>query len=149
MTMIMKVVGFKFNKVFGEKKGENIEGLRVNTNIDVFDIKEIKSSGFFGGKEQILDLSFKYEIDYAPSYALISLEGNIMISAESRIAKEIIQQWKDKKLPTEFRVELFNIIIKKASVKSLFLEEELNIPYHMPFPKISIKDSKVDSEKKE
>jgi len=144
----MKVIGFRFNKISGEKKGENIEGLKVNTNIDVFDIKEMKSSGFFGGKEQILDISFKYEIEYSPEYAKLNLEGNILISAESKIAKDIIQQWKDKKLPTEFRIELFNLIIKRASVKSLILEEDLNIPYHMPFPKLSVKDGKSDSEEK-
>lgn len=140
MTTMIKVVGFRFSKIAGEKKREGIEGLKVNTSIDVFDIKEIKSSGFFSGKEQILDISFKYEIDYAPEYAKLNLEGNILVSAESKVVKDILQQWKDKKLPTEFRIELFNVIIKRASVKSLILEEDLNIPYHMPFPKLSVKE---------
>ena len=50
--------------------------------------------------------------------------------------------WKDKEIPEEFRIAIFNIILRKASVRALQLEEELNLPYHMPFPSIKSQEEK-------
>jgi hypothetical protein len=33
---------------------------------------------------------------------------------------------------------MFNIVLKKSTIKALELEDELNLPYHIPIPKVSL-----------
>jgi len=73
-------------------------------------------------------------VDYSPGFAKGELEGKILIAVDPKIAKEILKQWKKKKMPEDFRLLLFNVILKKSSLKALYLEEELNLPLHMPMP---------------
>ena len=50
--------------------------------------------------------------------------------------------WKDKKMPDDFRNTLFNLILRKASLKALQLEEEMNLPIHMQLPTLKIGEKK-------
>jgi hypothetical protein len=56
--------------------------------------------------------------------------------AESKIIKDFIKQWKQKKLPEEHRILIFNVILKKSNLKAMQLEDELNLPLHIPLPSV-------------
>lgn len=129
----MKLIGFSLNKISIEKLSENQGEFKVNTNINITEIKEVKAD-FFKSKENLLGIQFIYTIDYSPNFAKIAFEGNILISIEPKESREILSKWKDKKLPEEIRIILFNIIFRKCNVKALQLEEEMNIPLHVPMP---------------
>ena len=49
---------------------------------------------------------------------------------------------KDKKMPENFRMTLFNLILRKSSLKALQLEEEMNLPTHIQLPTLKIGDKK-------
>lgn len=136
----MKVVSFKLDKISAERTGERTEGLRVNTNIDISDVKEVKS-GVFKGKEQLLEIRFTYGMDYEPGFAKMEFGGFMLIGVDFKDGREILKEWADKKLPTEFRVTLLNIIIRKSSVRALQLEEDLGLPYHIKFPTLKASGS--------
>ena len=53
--------------------------------------------------------------------------------------KEVLEDWKKKKLSDSFQEILFNIILRKANIKALELEEELNLPFHINLPSIKKK----------
>ncbi len=141
----MKIIGFQFNKILCEKKGGNLKDVKLNTNIDLSSIDEVKSE-MIKTKEQIISVKFNYLINYAPQFAKIELSGEIVMVEDEKIAKEILKDWKDKKLPPQFKMGLFNLILKKSSIKALQLEEEMGLPYHIPFP--SLKASEDDSKSK-
>ena len=42
----MKLIGFNFNKISIEKKSDKKENLKINTNINIVDISEIKTDFF-------------------------------------------------------------------------------------------------------
>lgn len=132
----MKLAGFNFTKISVEKISDKIENLKINTSIDISEIGEVKSE-IFKLKEQMVAVSFKHSLNYEPDIAKIEFSGTLILGVESRLAREVIKQWKDKKLPPEFRVNLFNIILRKCHVKALELEEDLNIPLHIKMPNIS------------
>jgi hypothetical protein len=71
---------------------------------------------------------------------MLKFYGNLIISIESKESKEVLKQWKDKKLPEEFRLNIFNVILKKVSLKALQFEEELNLPPHIPLPSFKPSD---------
>ena len=137
----MKILGFNFTKLRAEKISNKIEGVKINTNIDLLKIDSV-DQGPIKVKEDLLGVSFKFDISYDPDFAKISLEGSIILAIDSKTHKEVLKQWKDKKIPEDFRLNLFNIIMKKATLKALQLEEELNIPLHMPMPSLKLSDKK-------
>lgn len=140
----MKLAGFNFNKLSVEKYSDNYSDLKINTNIDVLEIGEVKSE-IFKLKEQMIAISFKNILNYEPKIAKIEFTGNLILGVEPKIAREILKDWKEKKIPPEFRVSLFNVILRKCHVKALELEEDLNLPLHIQMP--SIKKQQFEEEK--
>lgn len=134
----MKILGLNFTKLNAEKFSIETKGVKIGTHIDLSEIREVKSE-IFSSKEKVLGVKFSYEIDYEPNFAKIKLIGNILISVDEPAFNKILEGWKEKNLPEEFRLGVFNLILKKSSLKALQLEEELNIPLHiaMPFLKAS------------
>ena len=132
---MMRIAGFNFKKISVEKLAEKVEELKINTKIDVLDIKSIKSD-FVKTKDELLGVDFKYTVDYDPDFAKIEFMGSIVLAMDFREGKEIIKQWKDKQMPNNFKVNLFNIILRKSNIKALELEDEINLPLHIPFPSL-------------
>ncbi|MEK6820471.1 MAG: hypothetical protein AABX71_02050 [Nanoarchaeota archaeon] len=132
----MKVLGFNFDKISAEKLKERTENLKISTNLDVSDIKEIKTD-ILKTKEGLLQAKFSYIIKYEPGLANLELRGAAILALEEKQAKEVLKEWKKKQMPEYFKVFLFNTILRRASLKSLHLEEEMGLPYHIPFPSIS------------
>lgn len=147
----MRLVGFNFSKISIEKITEDRpKDLKMGTNINVSEIKTLKSD-FFKAKDDILASKFTYTINYEPGYAKVEFEGTIILAVESKVAKTVLKQWKEKKMPAEFNMVIFNIIMMKANIKALQLEEELNIPYHVPLPTLkpeSMKEAEEEKSKK-
>ena len=137
----MKILGFNFDKISIEKLSNKVENLKVNTKIDISEIKEVKSD-FLKTKEEIVNIKFSYDINYDPNFAKINLAGNIILSINPKVLKEVLKQWKDKKMPEEFRISVFNIILRKSNLKALQLEEEMNLPLHIPMPSIKRPEKK-------
>ena len=52
------------------------------------------------------------------------------------LSKEFIKLWKDKQIPKDRLIPLYNFILKKCSVRALQLEEDLNLQPHIPFPQV-------------
>jgi hypothetical protein len=126
-------VGFNFRKMDLEKKSDNLKELKITAGIDISDLKEVKSN-LFNSSEEIIAVSFEYTINYEKDIAVLKFYGNLLVSVDSQQAKEVLKQWKDKKIPEDFRVSVFNLIFRKSSLKALQFEEELNLPPHIPLP---------------
>src|SRR3989344_7327551 len=131
----MRVMGFNFDKISIERFLDNITDMKISTNIDISDIIKL-NPGILKTKEEILGVKFNYIIDYQENIAKIELAGKILLALEPKQAKEVLKQWDDKKVPDEFRITLFNFIFRKANIKAIQLEDEMNLPIHIPLPKI-------------
>ncbi|MDP2628600.1 MAG: hypothetical protein Q8P15_01735, partial [Nanoarchaeota archaeon] len=136
-------LGFNFRRISAEKFSDSLARIKINSNLDIIDIKEI-SSDILKGDDEILSIDFKYKIGYDPEIAKLEFEGTLLISVEKGKSKEILKEWENKKMLEELKMPLFNLIIKKSSIKALQLEEEMNIPFHLPLPTVR----KADSDKK-
>lgn len=131
----MKIVGFNFKKVSIEKTSDKFKDLKINTNINILGVKQIKSE-IFQPKGELIEVEFNYVIDYNPDIANISLSGTVLILTDTKIIKDFIKQWKKKKLPEEHRILIFNVILKKSNLKAMQLEDEMNLPLHIPLPSV-------------
>ena len=133
----MRLIGFNFTKINAEKTSENASGLKINTGIDISGIREVKST-FFKTKEEMIAVTFEYNISYEPDFAKLSFSGNVLFGVESKQAKEVHKMWKEEKVPEDFRLAVFNVILKKSSLRALQLGEEMNLPPHFPLPSIKM-----------
>ena len=131
----MRVIGFNFTKISIEKLKEITEIPKIKTEINIPEIKGIKST-ILKTKEEIIEAKFEYNVNYEPEAAKINIEGRALLSVDPKIAKDILNQWKKKKMPEEFRMLLFNVVLRKSSLKALLLEDELNLPLHTPLPSL-------------
>ena len=111
----MKILGINFTKLNAEKSSIDPKGVKIGTHIDLSEIREVKSD-FFSSKERILGIKFN----------------------------KVLEGWKEKNLPDDFRLSIFNLILKKSSLKALQLEEELNIPLHIAMPFLKPQDASQD-----
>lgn len=131
----MKIIGFNFNKINVERLSDKFEKLKINTNVDLTDVKEVKPE-VFKTKEDIVEIKFNYSVNYEPKIAQISLSGTVLVMADEKTTKSFLSHWRDKKLPDEHKILLFNVILKKSNLKAMQLEDELNLPLHVTLPSV-------------
>jgi hypothetical protein len=137
----MKIIGFNLTKISGEKKEKQPEKLNITQNIDIIELKEDEISI---SDKKSLNIKFNFLISYSEDFAKMEFEGTVVILPQDKEIKDIMDSWKDKKLPEDFRIPLFNFIMNKCNVKALTLEDEMGLPIHLPLPRVtSQQDSQV------
>ena len=129
----MRILGFNFTKISGEKGIKPLKEVNVNSNIDIKEIKEADSD-ILKSKDKILGIKFVYDLAYEPDVAKLSIEGVLILSIDPKEAKDILKDWKDNIISDNFKINVFNIIMRKSNLKALTLEEDLNLPLHISFP---------------
>lgn len=126
----MKFIGFNFSKISIDKKKGDFKNLKINANVDLLDVVLPKADFSVSKNEQLLQVRFNHTIDYQPDIAKIELEGTVLLSVDQKTADEFQKEWKKKRLPKNHNVSIFNIILRKSTIKALELEEETNLPLH-------------------
>ena len=121
----MKLMSFNFTKVDAKRENKVINKLTINNNLDIKEISEVKTS-LLNTKDVLLNFEFSYKLNFDPDFAKINLEGNFILSLGAKDSKDILKNWKKKKIEEEMKISLFNIILKKCNLKSLQIEEFLN-----------------------
>ena len=132
----MQIIGFNLNKISIERKEKQQGKLEIKQNINIDDISkdEINISD-----KEIVKINFTFSVDYSPDFARVELKGQAVLLPEAEELKEVLKEWKKKQVSDKFRVPLFNFIMGKCNIKALELEDELNLPLHIPMPRLSPK----------
>jgi hypothetical protein len=144
----MRLINFNFTKISGERLQDIASDIKFNTKIEILSVSSIKSD-FLRVKEELIRVEFVYTILYEPGLANINLAGTMILAVEPKIARLVLKEWKEKDTPEEFRLLMFNTILRKSSLKALQLEEELNLPPHIPFPSFNKGASQKKEDKEE
>lgn len=134
----MPVVGFNFNKISAEKKDlikKNTQ-IKINSKLAITNVnKEELPTG--KTKAEGLKLDYEFFLDYQPDIAQIQINGFVYYMDDPNIIKDIVKGWeKEKNIPIDVKQQVLNTIILKTTIKALALEQEINIPPHMPFPSV-------------
>jgi len=129
----MRLITFRFNKISIEKLSDSFKEIKINSKINISDIEILKPEAI-KREEEVIQVNFNYSILYNPEIAKIDFKGRVLLVADKEKAKEIEEMWENKKMTEEFRITLFNIILRKANIKALELEEEIGLPLHISLP---------------
>lgn len=130
-----QIVGFNLKKILIERKEELKKGFEIKYDLGIKNIEKTKLE--ISKDKDVLSLEFKFIIQYTPNIAIIEFEGNVLLLAEPKEVREILKEWKKKHISDKIRLLVFNLIIIKCSIKALELEDNLNLPYHVPVPRLT------------
>ncbi len=135
----MQVIGFNLTKVLAERS-PNFTRSAINTNIEFSNVEKEKVDLLKDA--EAVKISFKFSIIYEDrekkdkKNGEVSCEGVIVLSTSKEEAKDFHKSWKKKEVPKDTMIPLYNVILKKCSVNALQLEDDLNLPPHIPFPQV-------------
>lgn len=135
-----KLVGFNLSKISIEKENEIKGKIEIKSNIHVENIK--KETIEISKENDILAFEFSLTIDYEPKIAKIQFKGDTLVLVSPEESKEIMKKWKKKEIADPIRILVFNTILAKCNIRALQLEEELNLPTHIPMPKLAQEQQK-------
>ncbi len=130
----MRIIGFNLTKILAERQEEDGQGIRVDQNIDIKNIKEEKIPIT---NNKALKIKFTLTVTYSKDFGKIEFEGSIMTLPDEGEFKSIMDSWKDKKIPENMRLGIFNFIMVKCNIKALYLEDEMGMPLHVPMPRLT------------
>jgi len=104
----MKIIGFNLTRIHAERNDQVKNNVSINQNIDIKDLVEenINMAG-----EKALRLSFNLVINYSDDLAVIELGGGVLIMPDTEERKKLLDAWKDKKIPEDLKIPLFNFVI--------------------------------------
>ncbi len=140
------IIGFNLKKILIERKGLVRGEVKVNTRMNINDIKK-QPIKITSGKD-VLSFDFDFSIfykgvsDHIGDVADIIFEGNILYLTDPKETKKILEEWKKKEIPQDIRVRILNTILAKCNIKALVLEEDMGLPSHIPLPKFKTKQKK-------
>lgn len=132
----MPFIGFNFDKISAERKADELKGnLKVNHNLHIRELKEEEIN--LDKTQNVLRFTFEFSLNYEPNFGKINIEGHLLYLESPKNIKEIMQVWKkDKKIAPEVMKSLFNTILTKSNIKALQLSQDVNLPAHIPMPKL-------------
>lgn len=134
----MTIVGFNYEKLSVEKKEESIKkgsDIRVTYNVSIKDMQDYELK--LQDKQKALKFVFEFSIKYTPEIGTLDMGGSIIYTEDKDKIKEIKKHWEDQKdVPDDLKSQLINLIFRRSNIKALLLSQEVNLPPHIPMPKI-------------
>lgn len=153
----MNIIGFSFTKISGQLFPNFKEpSYSMSTNIEFLEVEKEEIAALQG--KEAIKINFSYSVNFSPKdkdakgkeqpkLGAVSFEGIILLSSEKEETKEMLKFWKKREVPIQFKVPIFNLILKKCTARALQLEDELGLPAHIPIPTLSM-DNKPEEQKK-
>lgn len=124
----MPILNTVFDKIEVERKREIKTEIKLNIFLEFKDLLEEKEVD----DKKIISFVFNFIIDYDKE-AKIFFEGRTLYVDEKKQIEKIIKNWKKDK---EFMKKIYNYTLNKCNIKALFLEDQINLPFHIPLPTI-------------
>ena len=128
----LKLMGARITGISATRNPKFSGKLSMTTNIKITNIEKIKDA------KDAIKINYEYTIDYS-ELGEIKISGILFISSDQKTIKEILKQHKDKNYETPENLALTNLIIQKASIKAIELEDELSLPIHIKLPVLNLK----------
>ncbi|MCD6367820.1 MAG: hypothetical protein J7L45_01915 [Candidatus Aenigmarchaeota archaeon] len=138
----MPTIGLEITSINAKREEEMGKELKIDHFQKIRDVKKKKIDAL--GKE-VLEILFEYKCTYENSatkknVGKIEFEGKLFYFIEN--LEESLKSWKkNKRLPDNITVDVFNRITRTCLTKAIGLAEDLRLPPPIRFPTARIKQS--------
>lgn len=136
----MKIIGFNIDEISGKKSSE-VKRFNINTDVTFNNVEKSKLDVLKEG--EALRIGFKFNVLYKDADSKseeakseISILGSLLLMVDKELSKEFQKSWKNKEIPKDKMIGLYNYVLRRCSVRALQLEEDLNLQPHIPFPQV-------------
>lgn len=133
------IVNFLLEKISIEKKKDIMGNVEVKNSTKITNIAE-QAIDALGNKQSALNIQFSFTLNYEPNLANIAIEGRVIDLLGEKDKKSILDTWKkEAKIDPKYSSAWMNLILARCNVKALTLGNEVNLPPHIPFPRLAKK----------
>jgi len=130
---IMNILNVTFTAISANRNAVPKGKLSINNNIKIDSVEE--SNIGLDKTKTALKIAFTYKTEYSSDFAKIEIKGETLALEELKVAKGILDKWKqDKVLDKEPARLIINNIMMKCSLESIILAKELGLPSPIPLP---------------
>src|SRR3989344_1445067 len=134
----MKIIGFSLDELHA-KKSFDFKRTSISTDVLFVDVEKAKLEII--KDSEALRIAFKFTVNYkdsekkdSPDKNEVLVSGSMLLMVSKDESKEFLKSWKNKEIPKDKALGLYNVVLKKCSVKALQLEDEIGLSPHIPFP---------------
>lgn len=132
--MIANVI---FEKISIEKKKDVVGNIEAKNNVKITEITE-QPVDIIGEKQPLVSIKFTFSINYEPDIATLEIAGKVLDMVTEKEKKAILDLWKkEERLEPAYATTIMNTILTKCNIKALVLGAEVNLPSHIPMPRLS------------
>ncbi|MGV8151830.1 MAG: hypothetical protein ACP5OG_02020 [Candidatus Nanoarchaeia archaeon] len=136
----MKIIGFNLSKIAIERSQKPLEKLNINYDVK---IGEIAKESIPFSKDEAYKLDFSFTINYNKGeFAKVDFNGSLIIIVDKEEARDFSKFSRDKQLPEQAKMPIFNFIMNKCNIKAIQLEDDLGLPLHIQMPRLGKQESK-------
>ncbi len=133
----MPVIGMQLTKIEAARKSNPTPGFKVESMPSIVSVEE-KELPALGGNGKVLVINFTFTVDYRPDIASIKISGEILYLEEGE--RTGAKSWaKNKALPQNIMIEVYNTIFRKGLLKALVLSDDMQLPPPLQVPIVTPK----------
>ena len=130
------IIGFHFTKMLVERQGAPKGKVSISNGIDITNVTEHPYT--LREDKKAINFHFAFNVQYKTDVGNIALDGDVLCLVDKARSKQVLNLWKTKKkIPSEESMLVINTVLGKCNIKALELSQELNLPPHVPLPKVT------------
>lgn len=142
----MTIVGFSFTKMNVERKGPVKGKVNIKNNVSIKAVEKADVSLGMANQDG-LRFTFEFTTTYEPKIGEIVLTGDVVDLQPEKKVEEVIKSWKkEKKIDASIMTQVLNTVLSKCNVQALILSKDMNLPPHIPLPKVTSKQASQATE---
>jgi hypothetical protein len=133
------IVNFTLDKISVDKKKNPKGTIEAKNSIKFLDVSELALPNTIKDKS-LVTFKFQYKVIYTPDVAETEIVGTLHFMTDPKTKDQILKDWqKDSKINQNLSTQLVNYVFSRCGVMALSLCRKVDLPPHIPLPKISIK----------
>lgn len=146
----MPIVGFNIKKIDAVKEGALKQGMKIENNVGVTEIKEEGLTLPNGTSESVLKVSYSFNANYTPNIGHVKFNGEVVYAGGKEEMDKILGNWKkDKKIDPELMTLFMNFIMLRCNIKAFVYAQDVELPPHLKLPSVKANLGKSDKESKD
>ncbi len=133
----MPVIGMQLTKIEAVRRSNPTPGFKVESVPTIVSVEE-KELPALGNDGKVLVINYTFTVDYRPDIANIKISGEILYLEEGE--RVGVKTWaKNKALPQDVMIEVYNTIFRKGLLKALVLSDDMQLPPPLQVPIVTPK----------
>lgn len=138
----MPTINYRVNKIEGVRTGDEASSVEIKSNFAILSVKQEKNPSI----GDILDVAFRFEVDYEPSLGKMKIEGSLWY-ADKDMKKLVSEKDGKVKMEPELVKAVTTSIVRESLLEVIDLSKKLRLPVPIKLPSVEMKPTKLEFKK--